>query len=919
MVLKMKLQIIDIDYYVNKNTYKPIIRIFGRAEDGKSIQVNYSGFKPYFYVQSEVPETSKDLKRLLKNKYRSIQNIEIVERYEPIGYQKQKTKMLKVFVDVPKSVSEIRDEILKQRGIKNVYEADIMFHLRFMSDMDIGGTSWIEVDDSKVKSAPPQNKSDYIANVISFRKLDVQHNSDIRFLGYDIECLPNGNKMPTPDVSPIIMISCAFSHEYEGHKAIVLVAKNVENTDDDVYTYNNESEMLRAFFKVITEYDPDIISGYNIDSFDNIYVIDRINKLNEMYGENHIKPLIGKVDDYKGNFTYREFNDNKFTKIQGRIIADALPLVRKEFKLKRYTLKNVSKELLSQEKLDVEASQMKEYWEDDGKKILEFIDYSRRDSELALEIITQFKLLDKYFALARVSHALMHDVINGGQSGMIEQVLLNRFGKADRVMAPKPNDKEVEERKIAASSFKGATVLPPSKGLHENVMVLDYKSLYPTIIISHNLCYTTIVDPGEYPSEMIIETTTGGEFVKPQICKGIMPKFLEYLLSERTSVKKKMKNETDENLYNVLDATQLALKILLNSFYGYTGYARSRLFTLQIATSVTGTGRSNIEKTENIICNEIKSIIVKNGKAYPIDDFNDSGMDFDPDTDIKADLSVVYGDTDSVFMHCTPPEGGEFDEIELGTLKIMGDKASEIITGTLPSPMELEFESVAKRILLLAKKRYAYHLFEPSGDGWKNKIKVKGLETVRRDWCELTSDTLKKVLDKILKEGDVDGAQDYVDGVVDKVKHVNEDQDEDLINMLVMTKTFSKPMDEYKNAQPHLTVVKKLEKRTGVSPTIGTRIPYLITAGKGKMVDKAEDPEYVKQYPFKNAIDTKYYINKQIVPPTKRILDAVHQDTHEQSKLGIYGLNVSETMNTRVTVSTDTEDNGKQCGLFDFK
>jgi len=207
--------------------------------------------------------------------------------------------------------------------------------------------------------------------------------------------------------------------------------------------------------------------------------------------------------------------------------------------------------------------------------------------------------------------------------------------------------------------------------------------------------------------------------------------------------------------------------------------------------------------------------------------------------------------------------------------------------------MELEFESIAKRALLIAKKRYALWLFEPRNSGWEDKIKVKGMETVRRDWCELTSVTLNKVLELVLIEGNVDQAVNYVREVVSKVRNLDPAKDSDIIESLVLTRTLTRKTESYKNKQPHLTVVENLKKRTGVVPSIGTRIPFVIIAGKGLFVDRAEDPDYVRENNI--PIDVDYYIKKQILPPVERILE-------------VFGVKMS---------SLDFDS--KQKGLFDFE
>lgn len=882
----------DADYEV-VNGGGPVIRLFGRGADEKSVCCFVPDFEPYFYLKA-----SGDLHavaRLIKDTFEQVKKVEIVEKFEPVGYQKAKREMLKVTTNLPRDVPEIRDEILKiqdvvkAEGKWEVYETDILFRNRFLIDRGLGGMVWVSAEGNPVgPSKYFRESSGYRSRCENFscdssilasglKKIENLSIASLKYLSFDIECLPLDGGMPSPDVSPIIMISFSFEPEYKGHKTLILVAKPVEGVDGDVCPCKDEVEMLNRFFEIFCEYDPDIVAGYNHQDFDIPYITDRVKTL-ASEGK-MINPVVGRDGSQIG---YRKFGLITRTEMKGRVVVDALPLVRRAFSLKQYTLRAVSKELLSREKLDVAPMEMEAHWVDSGKKLKKFIDYARRDSELALELILKLKLLDKYIALAQVSGSLLQEIVDGGQTSMVENLLLREFGKKDRVLLPKPGDELSAERHDMSADLKGGEVLEPKKGLLENVLILDYKSLYPTIMMAHNLCYTTVIT-GDRPGGKTIKPPSGGEFVPPEVFRGIVPSILGDLLYQRIETKNRMKKTSDENAYRVLDATQLALKILLNSFYGYSGYARARLYSLTLANAVTSFGRSNILNTRDIINNTIGKIVLRDSAALLLEEAGEISPQ-----DKVVELSVAYGDTDSVFVHCTS-EG----DLSLEEVSLVGNRLSDIVSASLPDPMELEFESIAKRALLIAKKRYALWLFEPKNSGWENKIKVKGMETVRRDWCELTSRTLNKVLELVLIEGDVDRAVEHVRKIVSDVRNLDPRKDSEIIESLVLTRTLTRKTDSYKNKQPHLTVAENLKKRTGVMPSIGTRIPFVIIAGKGLFVDRAEDPDYVREHNI--PIDVDYYIKKQILPPVERILE-------------VLGVKIS---------SLDFDS--KQKGLFDFE
>jgi DNA polymerase I len=436
---------------------------------------------------------------------------------------------------------------------------------------------------------------------------------------------------------------------------------------------------------------------------------------------------------------------------------------------------------------------------------------------------------------------------------MVENLLLRRFRERSRVVPPNPDADISEERYIENVDLKGGAVLVPEKGLVEDVVILDYKSLYPTIMMAHNLCYSTVVLRDSPGIDQIITAPSGGKFVSTEISPGIMPGVLKELLDQRTETKKQMKKAGDEER-RFLDAKQYAMKILLNSFYGYSGYARARLYSLALANAVTSFGRENILRTKKVI-DEIGSVYVIDGKVVFKDD-----LTFGTAAAKGFDLAVVYGDTDSVFVRLSPagPGGGP---VSLQDAELIGKKIAETVTSSLPSPMELVFEAFARRGIFLAKKRYALWVFEQVGEVWKDRIKVRGMETVRRDWCGLTSKTLKTCLELVLKEGKVDEAVDHVRSVVVRLQSLDLSLDPGILEELTLTRRYTKSTE-----------------RGGQVPSVGDRVPFVIIKGKSSrknkalFVDRAEDPAFVLENNM--PLDTEYYVDKQILPPVLRIFES---------------------------------------------
>ncbi|HNT73324.1 MAG TPA: DNA-directed DNA polymerase, partial [Methanothrix sp.] len=501
-------------------------------------------------------------------------------------------------------------------------------------------------------------------------------NAPLRTMAFDIECLPLHGAMPNPETSPVIMISLAFDPPCRGKEDLVLVGRDLDCPRGDVLCSRGEREMLSRFIEILKDYDPDVVAGYNSAEFDFPYLEERARRLN----------LDVRVGRDRSPWRVRKIVNQTRVEITGRVVVDLLPLVRSSFSLKRYTLRNASLELLGVEKHDVEPKEMEALWSASGEEFARLVSYSRRDSYLALHLLTDLKLLDKYIALAQTSGSLLQDVIDGGQTGMVENFLFRKFQERGRVIPPKPDADLSSARAAQSFELKGGAVLEPKKGLVEDVLILDYRSLYPSIMMAHNLCYSTVVTDEHPPSEVVVRPPSGGEFVLPSASPGIVPGVLRDLLAQRTDIKRRMKSASDEER-NILDAQQYALKILLNSFYGYSGYARARLYSLPLANAVTSFGRSNIQNTKNMV-EEIGSVYVRDGKALlPEEMASDPGDSFPAVGELKRfDLSVVYGDTDSVFIRLKP-FGGRGEKPNLEEAELVGRKIAETVTSRLPPPM----------------------------------------------------------------------------------------------------------------------------------------------------------------------------------------------------------------------------------------
>jgi DNA polymerase I len=587
--------------------------------------------------------------------------------------------------------------------------------------------------------------------------------------------------------------------------------------------------MLEKFKETIKKFDPDILTGYNIEGFDLPYIFDRMDVLG-------IKKDLGRAD--KICFS-QKFGSTQRSAIIGRVVIDPFYIIKylsvydQPHKFRRFDLSTVAEKILGERKLEFEGNMRtftEEAWNGSWEKLKQFIEYSRKDSDLALKLLTTHKLVDmnKFIEMAKLSGLLLQDLM-GGQAARHENALLYELIKRNILMPCKPHGKVFSS---AEKTFEGAMVLEPEVGLHKDgtVLILDFKSMYPSMIMQYNICPTVLVKQGtEMDDAKCNISPTGAKFLKKSVREGIFPYVARYYFDSRSEVRSQMKKEQDENKLKILDAKQYALKGMLVSLWGYIGFVGARFHVPEVAASITAWGRENITKTKKLI-------------------------------EENFGYKVIYGDTDSVFVKT------DISDLEKAAEK--GKDIAKFVTSRLDG-LELTFEKLFKTFLILSKKRYAGWSFEKVNSGWKDELSMKGIETIRRDWCDLTSKTLFNVLNILLKEQDTKKAFNYVKDILGKLE-----KNQIPIEDLVVTKSISKSLKDYKGIQPHVELVKKMRQRSPVgAPEIGDRVGFVIIKGLQLMSERAEDPEYVKQHGLK--VDSKYYIESQLLPPLERVFEAI--------------------------------------------
>ena len=394
--------------------------------------------------------------------------------------------------------------------------------------------------------------------------------------------------------------------------------------------------------------------------------------------------------------------------------------------------------------------------------------------------------------------------------------------------------------------FKGATVLEPKKGAYMcPISGLDFASLYPSIMVAYNLCHSTKVITPEPPTDVAPEhlyatELSGGRrtvFVQKDHRRGVLPQILLNLWAMRKQLKKLMAKADDEGnemLEAVYNAKQLAVKVAMNSIYGFCGADNGKLPMKDIAETVTSNGRILIERSKNYA-----------ESWYPCE--------------------VVYGDTDSIYVrffldelpeHLRNPQTDEHRTEMMRWVFARAQECADRITENYIHPIELEFEKVFYPLLLFKKKRYCGIIFEKPDV--PKKTDFKGLSVTRRDFAPFVKRVYGTTLKTILSKRDIDGAFAYAEEEMCKLV-----RGEYPVEDLVVSRSISKKPEEYANQNaPHLIVGQKNAERTGVPLRVGDRVEFVFRRGTGreKQNELADDPSQVRP----EDVDGVYYWSHQI-------------------------------------------------------
>lgn len=836
----------QIDYYMDTSStedQRPVILIHGIDMEKKPVRLHVRGFLPYMYVKSPEEDIKEALAKYIDKAVSKGRLVRIHEKskFDLYGFSQERAKFYKLLLSSPMAIPTVRQLLSNvtlngKRYKLKAYESNIGYVMRFMVDKKMVGMSYLHAKRCRVADG------DYFCTFEDVEQLEIEGEfakmPPFKILSIDIECISMSTGFPQAKCDPVIQIGNTLSRYGVMQRDIFCLKETSSIPGASVVSFEDERSLLVAWRNYLLKADPDVIVGFNIKNFDIPFLLERarVHSISDFAVLGRSQKSV-KVRDV--TFSSKQMGSSAFKEVdmEGRLIFDLYQIIRREYKLRSYTLNSISVHFLGEQKEDVPYYEIKKLQNGDRDTRKRIASYCLKDTYLPLRLFHKLNIVMNHAELSRVMGVPISYITVRGHSIKSLSLIL-RKAKEMEYLCPTIDAVDTEK------TFEGGYVMEAQKGFYPNpIAVLDFSSLYPSIMIANNICYTTLLSPrqvGKVPSEHYVETPTGNHFIKATVKEGILPQVSRYLLENRKKTKRQMAETNDEELRSCLNARQEALKIAANSIYGFTGSMLGKLPCIEVSQSITALGRNMIIETKRMIEERYRK----------------------SDT-FRYDAKVIYGDTDSVMIDLGEENLERVYEISRGI--------SEYVTSRFVKPVSLEFEKVYHPFLLINKKRYA-GLIHRTG-----KVDTKGIETVRRDNCELVKHIIENSLNYILWEKNVEKAKQFVK---DTIRDLYLDRID--MSRLVISKAITKHEAKYQAKQAHIELAEKMRKRDPNSaPGLGDRVAYVIVKG-GKNVpayERSEDPLYVLENGL--TIDKEHYIEHQLSNPIQRLFEPVMDNVEE--------------------------------------
>ena len=809
----MKTEFIPIDYGSFDFEGKNYVKIMGRNEKGKQICL-IDSCPVYLWAILKPNLTKKKLQQLISK----IEKIKLYAKgrktkVEKVELHKKKfmgkqVQALKVFATNYKDLHEIASN-LGMPEIENRRGYDLGFITHYIIEKKLNPLCWYEISGKLLN------------NSLEFGGIDMGLDVDFCIKREDHKEIKKTNFLPKTlayDIETdslgigegeILMISLVTKDFKK-----VITWKKAKTKPNYVEYVKDEAELLEKFVQYVKKISPDILVGYFSDGFDLPYLKARADK--------HKVPLSLGIDGSQPKFTRGVVLSGR---INGIVHIDILKFIRTAYsqymQSETLSLNEVAKEFLGDTKKDFTIKHSS-VLKDNELKL--YYEYNLHDSVLTLGLLEKFwpDLLE----FSRVIQEPLFEISRNGLSKQVEGYILHNLEQFNEIPEKRPTYEEIGERRNR-KKVEGAFVYEPIPGLYGKIAMFDFSSMHTSIIISMNLSKSTLLEKKEKDAIESPLLEFKGKKTKFYFSKepGFIPLMLKNILENR----KKYKSEYKKNPNLITLARSNAFKLLSASVHGYIGFFGARYYSLESSASILAFVRKFNQET----IEKVK----------------------------QAGYEVIYGDTDSIAFS-------------------MGDKSEEEVkklltklNSELPGVMELELEDFFKRGLWVtkrtgtigAKKKYALL-------GKDDKLKIRGFETVRRDWCHLARNMQNKVIRLILKEGNEKKALEYVKKIAKQLKQRKIPKED-----IIIKTQLKKLLSEYHAISPHVIAARKMKERE-IPISNGGLISYYIaeTKEKKKLVrDKVKLPDE------KGLYNLQYYMEKQILPAVENIFQVFNINIKE--------------------------------------
>ena len=691
-------------------------------------------------------------------------------------------------------------------------------------------------------------------------------------MALEIHVNTRGNLLPDPEQDPVDCIFwCVQSDDTElevngvnagTHVGVLTLSENgkmaeriAKQTAFEVAEESNEMDLITRIVDIVRYYDPDILTGFEVHNGSWGYMIERArlkfdydlcDELSRMKTQSHGR--FGKENDRWG------FNHTSTIRVTGRHMINIWRAMRGELNLLQYTMENVVFHVLHRRIPHYSYQDLTIWYRNCRPRDLsKVIDYYISRVQLDLEILEQNELVPRTSEQARLLGVDFFSVFSRGSQFKVESLMF-RIAKPENFLLPSPSRKQVGQQN--ALECLPLVMEPQSAFYNSPLLVLDFQSLYPSVMIAYNYCYSTFLGRIvhwrgqnkmgftnyqrqhrliELLKDSINIAPNGIMYAKPEIRKSLLAKMLGEILETRVMVKSGMKiDKEDKTLQRLLNNRQLALKLIANVTYGYTSASFSgRMPCSEIADSIVQTGRDTLEKAIALI--------------HSVN---------------RWGAEVVYGDTDSLFVYLKGRSKDEAFEI--------GAEIAKTVTDMNPRPVKLKFEKVYLPCVLLAKKRYVGFKYENRSQE-KPDFDAKGIETVRRDGTPAEQKIEEKALKILFRTADLSQVKSYFQRQCTKIMKGKVSIQDFCFAKEVKLGTYS---DKGPPPPGALISTRRMLKDPRAEPQYGERVPYVVVAGApgARLIDRCVAPDVLLDDEDRE-LDAEYYISKNIIPPLERIFN----------------------------------------------